>query len=89
MPGILVFGDNHLIVRGPKPDRETALELVRHWSMIQIGAKTPAHLEAWTISTREFRENLEWAIRAPGTGETSAAAAELLGELEARGIRIE
>ncbi len=26
------------IVRGPLPDRELALALVRHWSLIQIGA---------------------------------------------------
>jgi hypothetical protein len=37
MVGILVMGDNHLIVRGPLPDRETALALARHWSLIQIG----------------------------------------------------
>jgi hypothetical protein len=30
--GILVQGGNHWIVRGPLPNRETALALVRHWS---------------------------------------------------------
>jgi len=88
MLGILVHGDNHFIVRGPQPDRATALELVRHWSVIQIGAKTPEHLEAWRISTREFRENLEWAIVVPGESETSPAVAQLLDELRARGIAI-
>jgi hypothetical protein len=92
MVGILVHGDNHFIVRGPLPDRETALELVRHWSLIQIGAERPGHLAHWSISTREFRENLEWAVvvpgDVPGDGDISPAVAELLGEIEARGIRI-
>jgi hypothetical protein len=30
MVGIFVHGDNHFIVRGPLPDREIALALVRH-----------------------------------------------------------
>jgi hypothetical protein len=88
MVGILVHGDNHFIVRGALPDRETALELVRHWSLIQIGAETPGHLAHWSISTREFRENLEWAVVVPGDGEISAAVSELLGEVAARGIQI-
>jgi hypothetical protein len=84
--GILVHGGNHFIVRGPLPDRETALALVRQWSIIQIGAVTPPHLARWSITSREFRENLEWAVIVPGDGEISAAVAELLGELAARGI---
>ena len=88
MPGILVHGDNHFIVRGPRPDRATALALVRHWSLIRIGAPTPAELAEWTISSREFRENLEWAIVAPGESAHSAAVAQLLDELRARGIAI-
>lgn len=88
MIGILVHGDNHFIVRGPLPDRPTALELVRHWSLIQIGVKTPPHLEAWTISSREFRENLRWAIVVPGNGPTSAAVVQLLQELSDRGVAI-
>jgi hypothetical protein len=88
MVGILVHGDNHFIVRGPLPDRAAALELVRLWSVIQIGAKTPPSLEAWRISSREFREDLEWAVIVPGDGETSAAVAQLLRDLSARGIMI-
>jgi hypothetical protein len=88
MVGILVHGDNHFIVRGPLPDRETALELVQHWSLIQIGEETPPHLAAWVITTREFRENLQWAVVVPGDREISPAVAELLGELSARGIRL-
>jgi hypothetical protein len=41
MTGILVHGDNHFIVRGPKPERDVALALVRHWSVIQIGVSDP------------------------------------------------
>ncbi len=87
--GILVAGDNHFIVRGPKPDHATALELARHWSLIRIGSSTPPHLAAWTISTSEFRENLEWAIAVPGSGTMSPAVEQLLGELGQRGIAIE
>ena len=88
MTGILVHGDNHFIVRGPLPGRATALELVRHWSMIQIGATTPPALDPWSILSREFRENLAWAVIVPGDSEISPAVAELLGELTARGITI-
>ena len=89
MVGILVHGDNHFIVRGPVPDRETALALVRHWSIIRIGASTPASLENWRISTKEFREDLEWAVVVPGERGLSPAVAQLLGELTARDIAIQ
>ncbi|MBZ5662179.1 MAG: hypothetical protein LAO08_17395 [Acidobacteriia bacterium] len=88
MVGILVHGDNHFIVRGPLPDRATSLALVRHWSIIQIGQAIPDSLRAWTISTREFRENLEWAVIVPGEGEISPAVENLLEVLRARGITI-
>jgi hypothetical protein len=88
MLGILVHGDNHFIVRGPKPDRAQALVLVRHWTVIQIGATTPPALDRWRISTREFRENLEWAVIVPAESEISPAVAKLLAELSARGIFI-
>jgi hypothetical protein len=86
--GILVLGDNHFIVRGPFPDRQTALALARHWSLIQIGQTTPTALQRWSISTREFRENLEWAVIVPGDGEVTPAVVQLLEELSARGITI-
>jgi hypothetical protein len=88
MTGILVHGDNHFIVSGPLPDQATALALARHWSLIEIGGTTPAALAQWSIRSREFRENLEWAVIVPGEGEISPAVAELLGELSARGITI-
>ena len=89
MLGILVHGDNHFIVRGPRPERWTALALVRHWSVIQIGSVTPPKLESWTISTREFRENLMWAVTVSGEREMSAATGQLIKELEARGIAVD
>jgi hypothetical protein len=88
MIGILVHGENHFIVRGPLPDRATTLALVRHWSVIQIGVPTTTALDQWSISSREFREDLAWAVVVPGDGEISQAVAELLGELLARGVAI-
>jgi hypothetical protein len=88
MIGILVCGDNHFIVRGPLPDRETALALARHWSLIQIGQTMPASLQCWTIVTRAFREDLAWAAIVPGDGDVTPAVAKLLQELSARGIEI-
>lgn len=88
MVGVLVVGDNHFIVRGPCPNRETALALARHWSLIQIGQTTPIALQPWSIITREFRENLEWAVVVPGDGEVTPAVAQLLDELSARGITV-
>ena len=88
MVGILVHGDNHFIVRGPLPDREVALALARHWSLIQIGAATPPSLDRWYIVSKEFRENLEWAVVIPGDREISPAVTALLRELSQRGIAI-
>ena len=89
MVGILVHGDNHFIVRGPPPDWPTALALIRHWSVIQIGAVTPPELTPWRISTKEFREDLAWAMVVPGDAEISPAVVQLLEELAARGIEIQ
>lgn len=86
--GILVHGDNHFIVRGPLPDAAAALALVRHWSLIQIGKAIPPVLGQWSISSREFREDLEWAVVVPGNGRISLSVSELLDELSARGIVI-
>jgi hypothetical protein len=88
MVGILVHGDNHFIVGGPLPDRQVALALIRHWSLIQIGATMPSPLDQWQIISREFRENLEWAVVVPGDREISPAVMRLLDELSARGITI-
>ena len=91
MIGILVCGDNHFIVRGPLPDREAARALARQWSIIQIGPvgqTTPFSLQSWSIVTRAFREDLEWAVLVPGDGDVTPAVARLLEELTARGIAI-
>jgi hypothetical protein len=86
--GILVYGDNHFIVRGPLPDRAIALELVRHWSVIQIGRVTPPHLAQWRISSKEFREDLIWAVVVSAESSVSTAVQQLLGELSDRGVTI-
>jgi len=88
MTGILVHGDNHFVVRGSLPDGATARALVRHWSWIRIGSTTPPELAPWRISTKEFRENLQWAVVVPGDGAISPAVSTLLAELAARGIVI-
>lgn len=88
MVGILAHGNNHFIVRGRLPSREDALALVRHWSVIQIGATTPLAVDQWRIVTREFRENLKWAVVVPGDGDISPAVATLLKELSKRGVTI-
>src|SRR6516162_6349584 len=49
MLGILVSGDNHFIVQGPAPDPQTAVALVRHWTIIRIGAPAPLLLARWQI----------------------------------------
>jgi hypothetical protein len=88
MVGILVHGDNHFIVRGPLPSREVAFTLCRHWSIIQIGSTTKPELDRWQLVSREFRENLEWAMVVPGEGEMSPPVRKLLDELSERGVTI-
>jgi hypothetical protein len=88
MVGILVHGDNHFILSGPEPDETTALALARHWSIIQIGEQKSLSFEQWQIRTKEFRENLEWAVVVPGDGDISPAVSQLLAELSARGIAV-
>ena len=89
MVGILVHGNNHFILSGPSPDEAAALALVRHWSIVQIGEAKSSSFGQWQIRSKEFRENLEWAVIVPGGDrETSAGVAQLLGELSARGVTI-
>jgi hypothetical protein len=89
MVGILVHGNNHFIVRGPLPDPTSAQALARHWSLIQIGAPVPTALARWSISSREFRENLAWAVVVPGDGEISPTVVEFrrLSPLSCRNVR--
>ena len=88
MVGILVIGNNHFILSGPEPDEAAARELARHWSIIRIGEEKSLSHGQWAIRTKEFRENLEWAVVVPGDGEMSAGVAELLSEVSARGVEI-
>jgi len=88
MVGILVHGNNHIILSGPSPDDATAWVLVRHWSIIQIGEAKSSSFGQWEIKSKEFRENLEWAVIVPGDSEVSPGVTQLLGELSARGVTI-
>jgi hypothetical protein len=88
MVGILVHGNNHFILAGPVPDEAAALALARHWSVVQIGENKSGTFGEWEIRSKEFRENLEWAVIVPGEREVSPGVAELLGELSARGVAI-
>ena len=88
MVGILVHGNNHFILSGPLPDEATALALVHYWSIIQIGEAKSSSFGQWEMRSREFRENLEWAVIVPGDREVSPGVAQLLGELSARGVTI-
>lgn len=89
MVGILVHGNNHFILSAPAPNAATALALARYWSILQIGeAKSPSFGQ-WQIRSKEFRENLEWAVLVPGDREVSPGVAQLLGELSARRLLVE
>ena len=65
MVRILVHGNNHFIPSGPLPDEAATLALVRHWSIAQIGEAKSSSFGEWQIRSKEFRENLEWAVIVP------------------------
>lgn len=88
MTGILAFGDNHLILEGPEPSEAVARELVRFWSVIQIGRTVPAELAAWRVITKAYREELAWAWVVGDEHANSAAVRVLLDELRARGVAV-
>lgn len=83
-----MHGDNHFILRGPAPNEISAMAMARHWSIVQIGGEKTARFDKWEIRTKEFRENLEWAVIVPGGGEISTGVLKLLAEIAARGIQI-
>ena len=89
MVGILVHGNNHFILSGPLPDEAMALAIVRYWSIIQIGEVKSSSFGQWQIKSKEFRENLEWAVVVPGDRGVSPGVAQLLGELSNRGVAIQ
>lgn len=88
--GILVHGSNHFIVRGPEPSVEEARSLVRQWEFPDVNdlLSPPRPDQRWRISTKEFREDLRWAVSLRSDTSITPAVAQLLSELEARGIRI-
>ncbi len=88
MVGILVHGNNHFVLSGPLPDEVMALAIVRYWSIIQIGEVKSSSFGQWQIKSKEFRENLEWAVVVPGDRGVSPGVAQLLGELSNRGVAI-
>ena len=88
MVGILVHGNNHFILSGPLPDEAMALAIVRYWSIIQIGEVKSSSFGQWQIKSKEFRENLEWAVVVPGDRGVSPGVGQLLGELSNRGVAI-
>ena len=81
MLGILVHGNNHFSLSGPAPDEASTLALAWHWSIIQIGEAKSSSFGQWQIKSKEFRENLEWAVIVPGEREVSPGVAQLLAEL--------
>jgi len=88
MVGILVHGNNHFILRGPRPTEREALALARNWGLVQIGEVKPQKFGKWEIRNKEFRENLAWAVIVPGDHGVSPGVAELLAELRAGGVAI-
>jgi hypothetical protein len=89
MVGILVHGNTHYILSGPRPTAGEAVALARNWSVLQIGEAKSQKFEKWEIRNKEFRENLQWAVIVPGERETSPGVLELLTEIAARGVEIQ
>jgi hypothetical protein len=88
MAGILVHGDNHFILSGPLPDDASAIKMARHWSIVQIDGERTLRFGEWEIRTKEFRENLEWAVIVPAESKISEGVLKLLAEISGRGIQI-
>ena len=91
--GLLVYGDNHLVLRGPRPAQAEAREIVAHFglSLAQIRPQPDrsGEFRKWRISLREFREELAWAVVLPAGTALSPAVRQLLDELAAREIGID
>lgn len=91
--GLLVYGDNHLVLRGPRPAQAEAREIVAHFglSLAQIRPQPDrsGEFREWRISLREFREELAWAVVLPAGTALSPAVRQLLDELAAREIGID
>lgn len=91
--GLLVYGDNHLILRGLRPTAAEALAIAAHFglSVARIAPQldVSGRFAAWQISVSEFRENLNWAVVLPNAATYSPAVSHLLEELATRGIVID
>ncbi len=85
--GILVHGSNHLIVNGPRPSLEQARKLIKAWEFPEIG-EVPETGE-WSIKTKEYREQLQWAFVLDHSEPHTEAVRVLLDELERRGVTID
>lgn len=89
--GIIVFGENHFLIRGPEPDAQMAAYLVRRWifpSTEDLLGRSEPIPATWRITTSEFRENIVWVIVLSCQKSHNPAVTQLLEELEARGIMI-
>lgn len=64
--------------------------LVRRWLRPTVedllGTSPPIPAE-WKITTKEFREDIEWVVVVESETTVNPAVRQLLDELEARGIR--
>ena len=91
--GLLVYGDNHLVLRGPRPAQAEAQEIVAHFGLSLAQIRPPldrsGEFRGWRISLREFREELAWAVVLPAGTALSPAVRQLLDELAAREIGID
>lgn len=88
--GLLVYGDNHILVRGPLPGPARARDLIRGWMLPTIGSSADHSglRSRWRITTKEFRENIDWAIVLESDAGPQPAVIQLLGEIAARGVPI-
>lgn len=91
MLGLIVCGDNHFLIRAPQPSAAEAQALVRRWTFPSIAdllGQSPPLPPQYQISTREFREDITWALVLESPEPHSPAVAQLLSELIQRGIPI-
>jgi hypothetical protein len=88
--GILVCGDNHLILAGPLPAPPCARTLASRLglTLVRLGDTPVAEFAQWRIRTRADRERLEWAVDLSKGAPVSPAVAVLLDELAQRGVTI-
>ena len=91
--GLLVYGDNHLVLRGPRPAQAEAQAIAAHFGLSLAQIRPPldrsGEFREWRISLREFREELAWAVVLPAGTALSPAVRQLLDELVARGVIID